>query len=69
MPEYVDRYAAPRIPISADAEKVRRNEVHDPLADADRAFLVESAVVAKAREVELERFRLEEPIARQVIDD
>jgi len=42
--------------IAADAQPFRLQRCHEPLADRDRAFLVESAVVAEAVEIKLQRF-------------
>ena len=38
------------------------------LADRDRAVLVEGADVAEAAEIELERFRFDQPFSRHVVD-
>src|SRR5262249_17095792 len=69
LPEHVDWHAAARIPEAGDAQPVRREQLVERLADADRAFLVEAAVVAEACEIKFERLRLEEPPARGVVDD
>src|SRR5882724_1729193 len=53
LPEHVDRDAAARIPVSADAKPFRLDLGGDPLADHDRAILVEGAVIAKTRDIEL----------------
>src|SRR5689334_12391980 len=55
LPEHVDRDAAARIPIAADAQPLRLEQACDPLADADGAVLVECAPVAEARQIELQR--------------
>src|ERR671920_1984847 len=57
LPEYVDWDAAARVPIAADAQVARRKQRDEALADCDRAVLVERAVAAEARQVELQRFR------------
>ena len=49
LPEHVDRHAAARIPVAADPQPLRLEQAGEPLADADRAVLVERAVVAEAR--------------------
>ena len=41
----------------------------DALADRNRAVLVECAVVAERRQVELQRLGLDQPLLRYVIDD
>src|SRR5882757_4636658 len=51
LPEHVDRNAAARIPVAADAQKFRLDLVGDPLADRDRAIFMECAVIAEARDV------------------
>ena len=68
LPEHVDRHAAARIEIAADAQPLRREQFHDALADRDRAVLVEGAVIAEAVEIKLQRLRLDEPAARHVVD-
>ena len=57
LPEDVDRDAAARIPIAADPQPARLPSPRQPLADADRAVLVERGVVAEAAEEQLERLR------------
>src|SRR3954462_12056477 len=47
LPEHVDRDAAARIPVAADAEPFRLDLSGDALADGHRAILVEGAVVAE----------------------
>src|SRR5262249_23262189 len=68
-PEDVDGYAAGRIPISADAQEFRLEQGDEFLSDRDGAVLVESADVAEAAEIELERLRLQQPFSRRVVDD
>src|SRR6478752_9963602 len=63
LPEHVDRDAAARIPVAADAQELRLDLARDALADHDGAILVECAVIAEARDVELERLRLQQPLA------
>ncbi len=69
LPEDVDRDAAARIPIAADAQPARRHRRHEILGDAKRAILVESAVIAIAAEIELQRLRFDQPFHRRIIDD
>src|SRR5438874_10236274 len=69
LPEHVDRNPAARVPIAADAQPARLEQRREPPADTDRAILVEGAVVAEARQIELERFGFEQPGFRRVIDD
>ena len=40
----------------------------DPLADHDRAILVEGAVIAEAGDIEFQRFGFQQPLARHVVD-
>src|SRR5690242_5154728 len=47
LPEHVDRDTAARIPVAADAQPFRLDRSGDPLADHDRAVLVERAVIAE----------------------
>src|SRR5262249_23898247 len=68
LPEDVDRYAAARIPIAADAQEFRLEQRDEFLADRDGAILVEGADIAEAAEIELERLRLEEPFFWRVVD-
>ena len=68
LPEHVDRHAAARIPVAADAQVFRLEQRIEPLADPHRAVLVKGALVAEAGEIELERLRLDQPAARHVVD-
>src|SRR6266705_4971979 len=68
LPEHVDRNAAARIPVAADAQPFWLDLVGDPLADHHRAVLMERAVIAKARDIEFERFGFQKPSAGDVID-
>src|SRR4051794_5501820 len=69
LPEHVDRNAAARIPIAPDPQIGGLDQLGDALADGDRRILVEGAVIAEAREKELERLRFEQPALGRVIDD
>jgi hypothetical protein len=69
LPEDVDGDAAARIPVPADAQEMRFDEVRYALADGNRAVLMERAVIAERCEIELERLRLDEPAVRHVVDD
>src|SRR6266581_3557981 len=51
LPEHIDRHAAARIPVAADAQPLRLDRRDELLGDRDRAVLVEGAVVAEAREI------------------
>src|SRR5690606_35195964 len=53
LPEHIDRYAAARIPVAADPEPARLEQLHEPLGDGERAVLVEGAVIAEGSEIEL----------------
>jgi hypothetical protein len=68
LPEYVDRHAAARIPVAADAQPFRLEQRHQFLADGDGAVLVEGAVVAEAVQIKLERLRLDKMSARHIVD-
>jgi hypothetical protein len=48
---------------------VRLEKASEALADRHRAILVEGAVVAEGRKVELERLRLHQPGVWHVVDD
>ena len=63
LPEHVDGNAAARIPIAADPQPGGLDQLDDALADGDRRVLVEGADIAEAREIELERLRLDQPRA------
>ena len=52
--EHVDRHAAARIPIAADAQPAGRERGDEILGDAERASLVEGAMVSKRGEIKLE---------------
>ena len=69
LPEHVDRHAAARIPVAADAQVVRLQQRRQPLADRHRAVLVERAVVAERGEVQLQRLGFDQPRLRHVVDD
>src|SRR5262245_59463758 len=56
LPEHIDRHAAPRIPVAADAQPFRPEQREQFLAYRDRAVFVKSAMITVAVEVELERF-------------
>src|SRR3954453_14132302 len=68
LPEHVDRDAAARIPIAADAQELRLDLARDALADHHGAILVEGTVIAEARDVEFQRLRLQQPLAGRVVD-
>src|SRR5829696_2028812 len=68
LPEHVDRDTATRIPVAADAKPFRLDLGGNPLADHDRAILVEGAVIAKAGDIEFQRFGFQQPLARRVVD-
>src|SRR5258705_13994551 len=53
LPEHVDRDAAARVPVAADAKPFRLDLGRDPLADHHGAVLVKGAVIAKTRNVQL----------------
>src|ERR1700731_2076797 len=61
LPEHVDRDTAARIPVAADAQPFRLDLGRYPLADRDRAVLVECAVIAEARDIEFQGFRFQQP--------
>ena len=48
LPKHVDRHAAARIPVAADAQPFRVEQRGEFLADSDRAVLVEGAMIAEA---------------------
>src|SRR6266581_8360570 len=64
LPEHVDRNAAARIPVAADAQPFRFDFGCDSLADRDRAVLVKRAMIAETGDIELQGFRLQQPLAR-----
>src|SRR6476661_3731113 len=69
LPEDVDRHAAARIPVTADAKPFGLHLGHHPLADADRHVLVEAAMTAEGAEEELEALRFDDRLARRIVDD
>src|SRR5262249_19563428 len=69
LPEDIDRYAAARIPVAADAQEFRLEQGDEFLADRDGTILVEGADTTEAAEIELERLRLQQPFSRRVVDD
>src|SRR6185312_6463390 len=66
--EDIDRHAAARIPIAADAQPGGCDLPDQPLGDGEGAVLVEIAVIAKSAEEELKRLALDQPLAGDVID-
>src|SRR6202035_3654523 len=68
LPEHVDRNAAARVPVAADAEPFRLDFGRYPLSDRNRAVLVERTMIAEARDIEFQGFRLQQPLARHVVD-
>src|SRR5579872_5875500 len=68
LPEHVDRNAAAWVPIAADAQPFGFDLRGDTLADGDRAVLVKGAVVTEARNIKLEGFGLEQPLAGYIVD-
>lgn len=69
LPEDVDGDAAARVPVAADAQPFRLQQVRQALADGDGAVLVEGAVVAEAGQIQLQALRLDQPVARHIVDD
>src|SRR5262249_14993363 len=69
LPKNIDWNAAARLPVAADPEPFRLDLGSQPLADHDCAILVECTVIAEASNVKLQRFRLQEPLARGIVDD
>ena len=69
LPEHVDRDSAAREPVAADPEPARLQEADEILADPDRAILVKGPVIPEARQIELQRLRLEDPFVWRVVDD
>jgi hypothetical protein len=69
LPEDVDGDAAARIPIAADAQPFRLQQLGQALADGDGAVLVEGAVVAERRQVHLQALGLDQPVAGHIVDD
>jgi ribonuclease D len=57
------------IPIGADAQPTRRQKVDQPLGDHHRASLVKSAMVAEARQEQLQGLALDHPFAGDIVDD
>ena len=68
LPEDVDRDAAARIPVAADAQPRGLHLLDQPLADADGHVLVEAAVVAERAEEQLEALRFDDRLARRIVD-
>src|SRR5207237_4067373 len=55
LPEDVDRNAAARIPVAADAQPSGLHLLRQPLADADGDILVEAAMIAEPPQEQLPR--------------
>src|SRR5690348_973017 len=69
LPEHVDRDAAARIPIAADAQPMRLHFRDQPFGDADRAILVKAGVVAEGGQEQLQRLGFDDRILRRIVDD
>jgi hypothetical protein len=69
LPEDVDRHAAARVPIAADAQPLRLHLFDQPLADADRHVLVEAAMVAERAQEELEALGFDDGRGGRIVDD
>ena len=69
LPKHVDRDAAAGMPVAADAQEARLEQLRQPTTHAEGAILVEGAVIPEAVEVELERLRLDQPAVGNVVDD
>src|SRR5215469_15650684 len=69
LPEHIDRYAAARMKIAADAQPFGLEQRDQPPADRNRAVLMEHAMIAEILEITLERFRFHPPAAGHIIDD
>ena len=68
LPEHVDRDAAARIPVGADAQPDRVETLDQRARDLHAASLVEGTVVAKAGEIQLQRLAFHDPVAGYVVD-
>src|SRR4051794_7149847 len=68
LPEDVDRNAAARIPVAADAQPLRLHFLNQALAYADRHVLVEACMVAERAEEQLEALALDDRLAGRIID-
>src|SRR3954471_23285740 len=66
--EHVDRDAAARIPVAADAQPSGLQLVLKAFGDADGAGFVESAVIAERGQVQLQRLALDQPVAGDIVD-
>src|SRR6476469_5686753 len=69
LPKDVDRHAAARVPIAADAEPSRLHLGHEALPDADRNILVEAAMVAELAEEQLQALALDDRLRGRIVDD
>src|SRR5579864_3807858 len=67
--EDVDRHAAARIPITADAQPFGLPRLDEAARDLHRAILVKGAVIAERTKVKLQRLALDEKAARHIVDD
>src|SRR5262245_51894295 len=54
LPEHVDRHAAARMEIAADAQPARLEMVEQALADANRTIFMERRMIAEAVEKQLQ---------------
>jgi hypothetical protein len=69
LPEYVDRHAASRIPVSTYPEPFGLQKFDQALCDEDRAVLLKDAMVPEASHKELSRLALNDPSVRNVVND
>src|SRR6185369_10389978 len=69
LPADVDRDSAARVPVAADPQPLGLHLLGQPLADADRHILVESAMIAEGAEEQLEALAFDNGFAGRIVDD
>ena len=68
LPKNIDGHSSSRIPIAADAEKSRRQQRRQALADRNGAVLVKTTNVSEASKIQLHGFRFDQPPRRNIVD-
>ena len=68
LKEHIDRDAAARIPVAADAKPVRLGGRNDLLGDIKRALFMKARMIAEAGQIQLKRLALDDASFRHIVD-
>ncbi len=69
LKENVDGYTATWIPVAADPEPFRLQQLDEALADGYRAIFVKCTVIAEGKQEQFQRFAFHQPLAGNIVDD